>query len=104
MYGLGLLEVHDTLRWLSTVTNYPIAPQFSKEGVAATVGQLTNTVAKQIQQGHATEYAILADPENMEAMATAEVMGTILSGLIPERGQVPRVFNADSNVSRTDPA
>ena len=35
MYGLGLSEVHDTLRWLSTVTNYPIASQFSKEGVVA---------------------------------------------------------------------
>lgn len=102
MYGLGLSEVHDTLRWLSTVTNYPIASQFSKEGVVATVGQLTNTVTQEFQQGHTTEYAILADPGNMEAMATAEVMGTFLTRLIPERGQATRVFTADSNVSRTD--
>ena len=103
MYGLGLLEVHDALRWLSTVTSYPISSNFSKEAVAATVGQLTHTVPQDLPQGHTTEYAILADPENMEAMATAEVLGTFLKGLIPERGQSPRIFTADSNVSRTSP-
>lgn len=102
MYGLGLLEVHDALRWLSTVTSYPISSNFSKEAVAATVGQLTHTVPQDLPQGHTTEYAILADPENMEAMATAEVLGKFLTGLIPERGQSPRIFTADSNVSRTD--
>ena len=104
-YGLGLSEVQDTLRWLHTVKSHAIAPEFSRHILAATVGKLTGITrvyAETKQQGDSSDYLILADPENMEAMATAEVLGHFLVGIIPERGLSARVLAVDGNVSRTD--
>lgn len=104
-YGLGLSEVQDTLRWLHTVKSFAIAPDFSRKSLAMAVSELTGTTsifAETKQQGAESDYLILADPENMEAMATAEVLGHFMVNLLPERGLSARVLTADGNVSRTD--
>ena len=49
-----------------------------------------------------TEYVIWADPENLDAMATAVVLGRLLVKGMPERGLTPRVFTVEDNVSMED--
>ena len=104
VYGLGLSEVQDTLHWLSTVTSRVIAPKFSRTNVTDVLNHLTGTTGR--DKGDNTsvsvsEYLILADPDNMEAQATAEVMGISLTGIIPERGLTVRVLTPEDAVSRT---
>ena len=103
-YGLGLSEVQDTLRWLHTVRSYAIAPDFSRKSVALTVSELTGTTsyAETKKQVAMSDYLILADPENMEAMSTADVLGHFMVSILPERGLSARVLTADGNVARTD--
>ena len=101
VYGLGLSDVQATFRWLSTVKSRTIAPKFSRESVTATVSHLTSTPGKDNQQVSWSEYLIVADPENLEAQATAEVMGSFLTGILPERGLAARVLSAEGDVGRT---
>eukprot|EP00438_Fugacium_kawagutii_P021219 Skav201616 [mRNA] locus=scaffold152:1234360:1241265:+ [translate_table: standard] len=105
VFGLGLVEVQDTLRWLcgiarSGVCSFQIPNEFSTDNFSTVIGQLTGKVTKNVDQqsGNVTDYLILADPGNVEAMATAHVLGRLLVSIAPERGWSPRVLAKDGNV------
>ena len=55
MYGLGIADVQQTLRWLGGVTTYSVA-SISKENLGAIVSQLTGTSVKDYPQGTPTDY------------------------------------------------
>ena len=69
VYGIGMSEVQETLRWLGSAESFQVAPEFSTENLAAVLGELTKQPAKQIKEdgGNSTDYVILPDPDNMEA-------------------------------------
>ncbi|CAE6960708.1 unnamed protein product [Symbiodinium sp. CCMP2592] len=97
-YGIGLSDVRDTLCWLSTVRSCGVASPFSMENFSDVVHNLTGLSARAPKhQPSATDYAILADPENMEAMATAQVLGRFLIAIVPERGLSTHVLCSKEN-------
>ena len=91
-FGLGLLQVQAMLRWLRTLQRVSIGEAFSLPHVQSIVNILTKTAGPTRERGGSTswtQYVILADPKNMDAMATAQVLGRFLVDLMPEKGLTP---------------
>ena len=99
-YGIGVSDVQETFRWLKTVESYDVGSKLSKQSLAGVVTHLTKE-ASLLLEGSMTSYAILADPDNMEAVATAHVLGRFMVAIIPEKGILPLVLDMDDDVSRT---
>ena len=102
-YGIGVSDVQETFRWLNTVESYDVASKLSKQSLAGVVTHLTkeSSLVPEGSPGSMSSYAILADPENMEAVATAHVFGRFMVAIIPEKGISPLVLDMDDDVSRT---
>ena len=102
-YGIGFSDVQETFRWLKTVESYDVGSKLSKQSLAGVVTRLTkeSSLVPVGSPGSMTSYAILADPENMEAVATADVFGRFMVAIIPEKGISPLVLDMDDDVSRT---
>ena len=102
-YGIGVSDVQETFRWLKTVESYDVASKLSKQSLAGVVTHLTkeSSLVPEGSPGSMSSYAILADPENMEAVATAHVFGRFMVTIIPEKGISPLVLDMDDDVSRT---
>ncbi len=100
VYGIGVSDVQETFRWLKTVESYEVGSTFTKQSLAGVVKHLTKE-ASLVPGGPMTDYVILADPDNMEAVATAHVLGRYMAAAIPEKGMAAVVLSMDDDVSRT---
>ena len=99
--GIGIWEVQETFRWLQTVQSYDVGSKLSKQSLAGVVNYLTKE-ASLVPEGLVTDYTILADPDNPEAVATAHVLGRFMAATIPEKGLSPLVLDVDDDVSRSN--
>eukprot|EP00913_Durusdinium_trenchii_P034226 g32031.t1 len=81
-YGFGMLEVKDTLHWLSTVKTLPMFEDFSWDGLNYIINQLTNTYVKLPVSSEKTDCYILADPVNMEAISTGYILAKLITPMI----------------------
>jgi len=82
--GIGLPEVNDTLKWLWTLETLELNV-VSAEGIDEVVASLTQTAGTSICQGSKdqdVDGVILADPDDMEAVATALVLYDLLAPLL----------------------
>ena len=99
-YGIGVSEVQETFRWLKTVESCDLDSSISKQSLAGVVKHLAKETSL-IPEGPMTDYVILSDPGNMEAVATAYVLARFMISIIPEKGISPRLLSSDDDVSRT---
>ena len=115
VYGLGLSEVQMALRSLKQVKDIPVGDVFSRNRLNEIVDILTKDVETSstpltsksysgdimtVSNTHLTEYIILADPGNFDAIATAEVLGRFMVSNLPDKGLSPCVFTVEDDVSK----
>ncbi|CAK9066781.1 unnamed protein product [Durusdinium trenchii] len=97
-YGFGMLEVKDTLHWLSTVKTLPVSQDFSWDGLNYIINQLTNTYVKLPVSSEKTDCYILADPVNMEAISTGYILAKLITPMIMgSRESLPVVLSSSSH-------
>lgn len=72
-YNLGLTEVEETLRWISTVPTIAV-PFLTPDAIELMGNDLTGTSKKQMISSGEPDCVVLADLENIEAVATAYIL------------------------------
>ncbi|CAE7464201.1 RPS6 [Symbiodinium natans] len=77
-YGISLQDVSQTLTWLSTLETIPMPPTPNLERMARLCDLLTRTVAPRVEEPLFPDCIILADPDNLEAVATAYILHELL--------------------------
>ncbi|CAK9112697.1 Uncharacterized protein SCF082_LOCUS52243 [Durusdinium trenchii] len=115
VYGLGLSEVQMALRSLKQLKDIPVGDSFSRGRLNEIVDILTRDVetsstplTPKTHSGRImtasntswTDYIILADPGNFDAIATAEVLGRFMVSNLPEKGLSPCVFTVEDDISK----
>jgi len=100
VYGVGVSDVQEAFRWLKTLESYEVGSNLTKQSLAGVVKHLTKE-ASLVPGSPMTDYVILADPDNMEAVATAHVLGRYMVAAIPEKGMSAVVLSMDDDVSRS---
>eukprot|EP00439_Symbiodinium_sp_Y106_P078180 s3379_g16.t7 len=105
-YGFGMKEVKDTLRWLGSVETISLPSYLSKQVLQHVVSSLTETPARSAAslrsslQTFDNGCLVLADPENMEATATAYILAELTAREMMHTS-VPVVLSAEDRVGPT---
>jgi len=81
-YGMSLLDVSETLKWLHTVETIPMPPTLNLETMGRICDSLTRTVAPRVEEPLMPDCIIVADPDNVEAVATAYVLHEMLMSAV----------------------
>ncbi|CAE7584618.1 ENDOV [Symbiodinium sp. CCMP2456] len=101
-YGFGMKEVKDTLRWLGSVETISLPSYLSKQVLQHVVSSLTMTRAAlpSSEQTFDNGCLVLADPENMDATATAYILAELTAREMMHTS-VPVVLSAEDRVGPT---
>ena len=82
-YGFGIADITDTLRWLRTIKAVSVSPKFVGEELTQVVGLLTGGRKSRQTVSFSSDFdsdcLILANLEDMEAVASAHVLRHFIS-------------------------
>lgn len=103
-YNLGLVEVEETLRWISTLQTIALPALLTADAVDSLVTDLSGTFkAKSTTASSCPDCIILADLDNLEAAATAYIMlGLLLPKLVGgSHNSMPTVLKKDQKMPKS---
>ncbi|CAE6938440.1 unnamed protein product, partial [Symbiodinium sp. KB8] len=103
-FGIGLADVQDTFRQLSSVKKVRLPGQLNPANIAEMVDSVVGVGPvkgpRSSSRGGTSEFPLLVDPDNLEAVASALVLSTLLKPLLlGTQVPVPSVLLKGSRVA-----